>query len=415
MMSSRLKSILIVGCFDTKGEDFEYLRTSLLDNNVQVITVNTGVLGTTNRFPVDYEAEQVAEAAGFQLADIRNKNDRGHAVEVMGKGAAILIGSILKQTPIAGVIGMGGGGGTYITLSAMQQVPFGIPKFCISTLATKDLSTQIGFKDITLMPSIVDVAGLNSISRVLIKQAAAAICAMAQVELDKSETGSGRIAISMFGNTSTCVNYCSDFLRQQGYEVMAFHANGTGGRNMEALINEGHFDAVLDITTTELADELSGGVCSAGPDRLKAAGAIGIPQVIVPGCIDMVNFSEPKTVPAEYADREFYQWAPNVTLMRTNESENRILGELLVARAEKSKAPVKIVLPLKGISQIDNLGGVFYRPEINQVLFDTIINSVQQKMAVEAVDLHINDKAFAEKLVGILQQLLQQDQQKNKI
>ncbi|MFD3002369.1 Tm-1-like ATP-binding domain-containing protein [Pontibacter toksunensis] len=404
-MSANHKFVLMLGCFDTKGEVFSFLRHCLLAHGEQVITINTGVMGTTEYFPVDFEADRVALEAGFTIIDLREKADRGHAVDVMGKGAAVLIARLVAEGRVKAAIGMGGGGGTYIALSAMQSIPLGVPKLCLSTLAAKDLSRQLGNKDITLMPSIVDVAGLNSISKLLIAQAAAAICAMAQVVPTEDAASAGIIAISMFGNTTPCVDQCSELLKNQGYEVLAFHAIGVGGRTMEGLIREGCFDAVLDITTTELADELCGGICSAGPERLSAAVEMKIPQVVVPGCLDMVNFAQLDTVPDQYQARQLYSWAPDVTLMRTNEEENRLLGERL-AQKLNSSAAAAILLPNKGISQIDAAGGVFHRPDIDQILFDAIKEHAVKEVPVVEVDAHINDKKFAEAAVGMLLNLI---------
>ena len=401
-MSDSNKCILILGCFDTKGEDFFFLRNCIVAQGEKVITMNTGVMGTTKDFPVDIESDQVALEADYSIAALRESDDRGKAVDIMGRGAAKIAARLVAQNKIKAAIGMGGGGGTYIALSAMQEIPLGIPKHCLSTLAAKDLSRQMGSKDIILMPSIVDVAGLNSISRLLIRRAAVAICAISEITEEKENTVAGTIAISMFGNTSACVNQCSELLRKEGYEVLAFHANGVGGKTMESLIREGCFDAVLDVTTTELADDLCGGICSAGPDRLNAAAEMGIPQVVVPGCLDMVNFAQPDTLPAQYPSREMYNWAPDVTLMRTNKEENKILGERLAQKINRSRAPVKVLLPAKGISQVDAEGGIFYRPEINRVLFDSIKENTKATIEVIETDMHINDPEFSVMLVSRL-------------
>lgn len=397
----------MLGCFDTKDEDFAFLRECILAQGEKIITVNTGVMGSTTAFPVDYEAEMVADHAGYALADIRAKGDRGKAVEIMGAGAAKLVAQLVAEQKIKAAVGMGGGGGTYIALSAMQGIPLGIPKLCLSTVATKDLSRQTGNKDITLMPSIVDVAGLNSISRLLIRQAAAAICAMSNVPDTKEKDTRGSIAITMFGNTSACVDQCSELLREQGYEVLAFHATGVGGKTMEALIREGVFDAVLDVTTTELADDLCGGICSAGPERLTAAGEMGIPQVVVPGCLDMVNFAQVDTVPEKYRDRHLYSWAPDVTLLRTNEAENRILGERLATKLNRSRAEAVVVLPNKGISQVDAEGGVFYDPAADRALFTSIREHIDNNIPVIELEAHINDREFSRQLVQTLLALLE--------
>lgn len=398
----------MLGCFDTKGEDFSFLRNCILAQGDSVITINTGVMGTTEYFPVDIESDLVAQEAGVTINDLRSEADRGHAIDIMGKGAAKLVAKLMKKGNIKAAIGMGGGGGTFIALSAMQEIPLGVPKLCLTTIAAKDLSRQMGSKDITLMPSVVDVAGLNSISKLLIRQAAAAICAMAKVNTaDVDDATSGSIVISMFGNTTACVDKCSELLKKQGYEVFAFHATGVGGRTMESLIRENCFDAVLDITTTELADDLCGGICSAGPDRLTAAAEMSIPQVVVPGCLDMVNFAQWDTVPEHYKSRELYSWAPDVTLMRTNQAENIILGERLAQKLNRSTAAATILLPLKGISQIDAEGKVFFRPETNQVLFDAIKEHTKETVDVIEVDAHINDEEFSRMAVKTLLDMLE--------
>ncbi|MBE9463505.1 Tm-1-like ATP-binding domain-containing protein [Dyadobacter subterraneus] len=396
------KNILMLGCFDTKGEVFAYLRNCILALGENVISINTGVMGTTNLFPVDFESDVVALQGGSEIFSLRKLGDRGHAMDVMGKGAAEIVKILIAEGKLKAAIGMGGGGGTYITLSAMQQIPFGIPKLCLTTIAAKDLSRQIGHKDITLVPSVVDVAGLNIIIKVLISQSAAAICAMANISADPENAAVKRIAISMFGNTTACVDKCTELLTKEGYEVLAFHATGIGGRTMEALIREGYFDAVLDVTTTELADDLCGGICSAGPERLLAAGEMNLPQVVAPGCLDMVNFGHADSVPEKYKDRFFYSWAPDVTLMRTSIEENRILGKQLIEKLNKSASPVSVVLPLKGISQIDSAGGIFYKPENDQALFDSIKNHAAGHINIIESDAHINDNSFAEILVKTL-------------
>jgi len=357
-------------------------------------------------FPIDFDSTLVADRSGVRLNAIRRSNDRGKAVELMGKGAAKVISELARKNQIKGVIGMGGGGGTYMALAAMQQVPLGIPKLCLSTIAAIDLSRQIGVKDISLMSSVVDVAGLNSISELLIKQAAASICAMANVNAEPKDVTKKSIAVSMFGNTTKCVDKCSELLKEKGYEVLIFHATGVGGATMESLIREGVFDAVLDVTTTELADELCGGTLSAGPDRLTAASEMGIPQIVVPGCLDMVNFSHIETVPEKYRSRQLYSWSPEVTLMRTNKEENESLGSLLVNKLSDSKAKVEIILPLKGISQLDNKGDLFYHPEIDSALFKAIKKNAKNIPIIE-MDAHINDEAFASKLVERLLKIIE--------
>jgi uncharacterized protein (UPF0261 family) len=401
------KSIVIIGCFDTKGAAFSFLLNCILARGESVLTINTGVMETAADFPIDYTAETVAEAANSSLATLRTGRDRGRAIDIMGEGAAKIVGQLVSSGRVKGAIGMGGGGGTFVALSAMQPIPFGIPKLCLSTMAAKDLTRQVGTKDIVLMSSVVDVAGLNGMLTQLIEQAAAAVCAMATIEQTPSPKSLGRIAISMFGNTTACAEQCTELLEKRGYEVVAFHANGIGGRTMESLILDGYFTAVLDITTTELADERCGGICSAGPDRLLAASRMHIPQVVVPGCLDMVNFGHPDTVPAHYKHRHLYSWAPNVTLMRTDASENAVLGKELAQKVNQSKAAVTVVLPRKGISQIDAEGEVFYGPDLDNVLFDAIKNNLSANVKLIESPAHINDRDFSALLVANLLALIE--------
>lgn len=405
--TSEKPNVVVVGCFDTKGEDFEYLYSCLVRKGIEITTINTGVLGTTDRFPVNFEAETVALAAGTELSKIREKNDRGSALEVMGKGAAKVVADLLSQGKVDGIIGMGGGGGTFIALAAMQALPFGIPKLCLTTLATKDLSEKVGDKDILLMPSIVDVAGLNYISRVLISQAAGAISGMMETSVHQDQDVKGSIAISVFGNTAICADMCKELLKAEGYDVLSFHAVGTGGMTMESLTKDGVFDAVLDLTTTELADELCGGICSAGPNRLTAAGKMGIPQIVVPGCLDMVNFGTLASVPETYKNRQLFNWAPDVTLMRTNEEENKILGQQIAEKINASIGPVTVLLPLGGLSKVGGEGEIFHNPKTDQVLFDSIRKNIKSSVTISEVDANINTTVFAEHAVKALLGLLE--------
>lgn len=398
--------VAMVGCFDTKAEVFHYLYQSLIKQGCSVIAINTGIYGSTELFPVDYENSWLLESIGESLDEVIAKGDRNVAVSFMSSAARQLLGRLSSEGKVSGVIGMGGGGGTYIVLNSMQDVAFGIPKICISTLAAKDVTHLAGIKDIMLIPSIVDVSGLNRIISVVIEQGAVAMAAMSKIRINQ-ENEKKRIAISMFGNTTACVDTCTSMLKAKGYEVYAFHANGSGGKTMEEMIRGGYFDGVLDVTTTELADDLCGGICSAGGNRLTAASAMGIPQIVVPGCLDMVNFGSIASVPAQYAERNLYQWSPDVTLMRTNAEENRILGQNLARKVSASAAPAVIIIPEKGLSQIDREGSPFYDAAANENLFESIEHSVGEDLVVLREEMHINDPAFATLLVDTMVSMLE--------
>jgi uncharacterized protein (UPF0261 family) len=403
----RKPKVLVLGCFDTKGEIFAFLRECLVSEGAEVMTINVGVLGSTDLFPVDIETESICTAVGVSLETLRTKNDRGYAMQILGEGAAKVLAELNRKGSIDAVIGMGGGSGTYVTLKAMQSLPLGLPKICISTLATKDLSDLIGVKDILLMPSVVDVAALNSIIKPIIQQAAAALVGMCGVKRTDGASSRQRIAISMFGNTSVCVDHCTQLLEARGYEVMAFHANGVGGKALESLALEGCFSAILDITTTELADELCGGICSAGAQRLEAAGALGIPQVVVPGCLDMVNFGTMESVPEKYRNRQLYSWVPTVTLMRTNLEENSALGKIFADKLNRGSGKISVLFPEKGLSQIDSEGNVFYNPEVDRVLSEAIQENLKPEISFESLPFHINDRHFAEAAVERLLELME--------
>ncbi len=405
-LKNRNFQVVMLGCFDTKAADFEFLYTCLIGKGISVITINTGTMACAELFPIDFSASKVAANAGTDLATLRKANDRGKALELMGAGAEKIVAGLVGQNKVDGIIGMGGGGGTFLALKAMGTVPFGIPKVCLSTLATKDLSKKIGSKDVVLIPSIVDVSGLNAISRVLIGQAAGALYGMMETIIDQGEGYKGSIALSVFGNTAVAADTCTALLKGHGYDVLSFHAVGSGGASMEALCADGVFTAVIDLTITELADELCSGICSAGPDRLTAAGKAGLPQVVVPGCLDMVNFGPIATVPKKYKNRQLFSWAPDVTLMRTNLKENKILGKLVADKINAAKGPVTVLLPLGGISKISGLGEAFHDPEADTVLFNAIKENADKKIKIVEVDANINTAAFAEEAVAALLELM---------
>ena len=404
------KTICIIGAFDTKGEDHAFLREEILKRRHQILTVNVGVLGSTTLFPVDYESDAVAKAGGTSLADLRSNKDKAAAMKVFDEGAPKLVLQLFKERKLDGMIGMGGSGGSAIIASAMRALPIGVPKVLVSTVASGDVSFYVRGKDITMMPSIVDVAGLNRISRLVYSRAAGAICGMVESEVPVSAEDRPIITASMFGNTTDCVNICAKSLNEKGYEVLIFHATGAGGRAMETLVSDGLVEAVLDITTTEWADELCGGVFSAGPDRLDAPGRRAVPHLIVPGCVDMANFGAPSSVPAKFRDtkRLFYEWNPSVTLMRTNAEENRQMGEIFARKANAAKGPVAFLVPLRGVSMLDGDGQPFCDRAANQAMFDAIKKNLSPGIPFVEVDRNINDPEFAAQAVEWIIQLIQQ-------
>jgi len=407
-----MATVLMVGAFDSKGAEYAFLRDRIIEQGCEVLAVNTGVLGTTELFAVDVEADEVARAGGTELEELRAKQDRGAAMKVMSTGVPVVVDKLYREGKFDGIIGMGGTGGSSVVSAAMRVLPVGVPKVCVSTAASGDTSAYVGTKDITMIPSIVDVAGINRVSRIIFSRAAGAICGMVQVEIAAATEDKPVIVASMFGNTTECVDACEVALAAQGYEVLIFHATGTGGQAMESLVREGLVDAVLDITTTEWADEVCGGVFSAGPARLEAAGVMALPQLIVPGCVDMANFGGMETVPEKYraADRLFYEWNPSVTLMRTNIEENEEMGRIFAVKANAAKGPVAFLIPLKGVSILDGDGELFCDRAADQAMFDALKENLRADIAVHEIDHNINDPAFSARAVEIMLDLIAEKQ-----
>ena len=402
-----MKTILMLGTFDSKGHEFDYLYAELKRRGVDILTMNVGVYAPTSSFDIDIDASLVAHEGGVELEELRRVGDRGQAMKTMCIGARTLAVRLQETHKIDGVISMGGGGGTSIASTAMQALPIGFPKLCITTLASGDTREYVGTKDVVLFPSIVDISGINQFSRMIISRAAGAICGMAALDPLPEENDRPIVCLSMFGNSTQCIEQCADLLRRDCYEPMVFHATGGGGRSLEEFIRSGHCAAVLDLTTTEWADELAGGILSAGPARLDAISAVAIPAVLAPGCLDMVNFGTMETVPEAYraAGRRFYSWNPMVTLMRTNEEENRVLGKVLAEKANAAKGPVAVIFPRRGLSILDGAGQPFWDPAADAALAEAIQENLRADIPYVEVDANINDPEFSKAAVALLYRL----------
>jgi uncharacterized protein (UPF0261 family) len=398
------KTIAILGALDTKGIEFAFLKAEIEKRGLNTLVINSGVFEPM--FPPDVTAEEVAEAGGGNLADLVAKKDRGEAMAVMTRGATAIAKKLYAEGKFDGIISAGGSGNTVMATAAMRALPIGVPKVMISTVAGGDVSAYVGTSDLVMMPSIVDVAGLNRISRTIFTNAAGAICGMALGEIPEAGEEKPLIAASMFGNTTPAVDHARSIMEERGYEVLVFHATGAGGKTMEALIKDGFFAGVLDITTTEWADEICGGVLSAGPGRLDAAALAGVPQVVVPGCIDMCNFWAPSTIPEKYKGRTFYEWNPNVTLMRTTPEELAEMGKIFAEKLSRATGSVAVLIPLKGVSQIDLEGKIFYWPEALQAFIDNLKAGLRSDIPVIEVNTDINDPAFSGKVAETLLAML---------
>lgn len=390
--------VYLLATLDTKGAEAALVRDRLRKLRVPVRVVDVSCQGEPS-FAAEITREQVFEAAGASLVDLA---DRGAAVNAAAIGATKLIQDAYERREVAGVLAIGGSAGTTIGTAAMRALPIGVPKLMVSTLASGQVRPYVGDKDIVMVNSVVDLAGVNRISRQVLQNAAAAMIGMVTFPAEHSRADKPLIAATMFGVTTPCVSRAKEVLEAAGYEVLVFHATGSGGQAMESLIRDGLIAGVLDITTTELADELVGGVLSAGPTRLTAAAEQGVPQVVSVGALDMVNFGPRETVPAKFASRKFHVHNATVTLMRTTEDENAQLGAELCRKLAASRGPTTIMLPLEGVSAIDRTGQPFNDPAARTALFDAIRRDHGRIELIEQ-PLHINDPAFA---IAATQQLL---------
>ncbi|RME86100.1 MAG: UPF0261 family protein [Caldilineae bacterium] len=403
------RTIVIAGTLDTKGAEYAFLKELIEAQGMETLVIDFGVMGEPAFVP-DIGREEVARAGGGDLARLASGQHKDEAMAVMAAGLAVVVRRLYEEGRLHGIISMGGSGNTSIATSGMRSLPVGVPKVMVSTLGGGDVSAWAGTKDITFMPSVVDVAGINRISRQIYANAAGAIVGMVQMQAPAPAEEKALITASMFGNTTACVDRARERIEETGqYEVLVFHATGTGGRTMESLIEDGYIVGCLDITTTELADEVCGGVLSAGPERCLAAARAGVPTVLVPGCVDMANFWGMETVPERYRDRRLYRWNPTVTLMRTDVEENRRIGEMLAAAANMATGPVAVVLPLKGVSMLDSPGGDFWDEEADRACFETIKARLKPDVPVYELDKNINDPEFADFCADLLLEMLEQD------
>jgi uncharacterized protein (UPF0261 family) len=395
-----MATIAVIGTLDTKGREHAFVAERIRARGHAVLLIDVGT-GSEPTVPADITRAEVAAAGEIDLAGLVARGDRGECVSAMAGAAPRLLGRMVAEGRIQGVISLGGGGGTAIASAAMRPLPIGFPKLIVSTLASGNTAAYVGTSDIVMMPAVVDVQGLNRISRVILARAAGAICGMVEADVASGDE-KPLIVASMFGNTTKCIDAAIPLLEAAGYEVLVFHATGTGGRAMESLIASGLVAGVLDVTTTELADELVGGVLSAGPERLDAAARHGVPAVVAPGCLDMVNFGARHTVPEKFSCRTFYIHNPQVTLMRTTPDECAALGRLMAEKVNASRGPVTVLLPRRGISVISVAGGPFHDPAADASLFGAIEGGLRPGVTCTALDCEINAPLFAQACVEAL-------------
>jgi uncharacterized protein (UPF0261 family) len=392
-----MATIAVLGTLDSKGHEHAFVAEVIRGLGHEPLLIDAGCLEVPQVEPQVSCTDILPGLPDLPL-------DRGLRVAAMAEAVPAYVAKLASEGRIQGIISLGGGGGTAISTAAMRALPLGFPKLMVSTLASGNTAPYVGVKDIVMMPSIVDVAGLNRISRKLFTQAAGAICGMVSAGATAVEAGESKplIVASMFGNTTACVTEAKRLLEEAGYEVLVFAATGQGGKTMESLIESGLVAGVLDITTTEWADEWVGGVLNAGPHRLEAAGKFSVPAIIAPGCLDMVNFGTPESVPAKFKDRLFYHHNPQVTLMRTTPEENAELGRILAEKINAYTAPVTVLLPLGGISVVSAPGGPFYDAAADAALFGALKSGLRAGIPVREYDGNVNEPGFAAACAGAL-------------
>jgi uncharacterized protein (UPF0261 family) len=402
-----MATVVLVGTLDTKGAENEFVRDRLRAAGVDVLVVDTGVLDPPG-FPPDITRQEVAAAAGADFDALVAARDRGAAITAMAEGAEVVVRRLYEDGRLDGALALGGTGGTSIATRAFRPLPLGVPKVVVSTAASGNTADYIRETDLVLMPSVTDIAGLNRISTRILANAAAAVAGMVTAApLPAAAAGRPMVAASMFGVTTPCITRARARLETLGYEVLVFHMTGTGGRTLESLAAQGLLAGVLDATTTELADELVGGIFSAGPDRLSAAGKAGIPQVVSVGALDMVNFGPMDTVPDQFKDRNLYVHNPITTLMRTTSAENTELGTRLARRLNAATGPTSLFLPLRGVSAIDVDGAPFRDEAADRALFGAIHDGLDtQRVELVEMDTDINDDRFADAMADRLHQLI---------
>jgi uncharacterized protein (UPF0261 family) len=388
-----MSNIAVIGALDTKGAELAFLRDQIAVRGHTPLVIDVGVMGQP-AFAADIARTEVAAAGGCNLAALAADGDRGRAVTAMADAAREIILRLFSQGRIDAVIAMGGGAGTTIGTAAMRALPLGMPKVMVSTLASGDVRGFVGVKDIMMIPAIVDISGLNRISRGVFTRAAAAVCGMVEARMPEADDAP-LITASMFGNTTKCVEAARAIVEAEGFEVLVFHAVGAGGQTMESLIEAGLIAGVLDVTTTEWADELAGGVMSAGPTRLEAAARTGTPAVIAPGCLDIFNFWEPHTLREKFRGRRIYQHNPKQTLIRTDPDENAELGRVIAGKLNLSTGPAAVYFPLQGISVISAPGGPYWWPEADAALLGSLQTHLRKDIPVHVMDMNINDPRFS--------------------
>ena len=399
-----MATVVLIGTLDTKGHEYAYLRDRLHEQGVDVLLVDAGVF--ESQVEADVPRQEVAAAAGAEAGALAAAGDRGAAVSAMAQGAAAVVKRLHEEGRLDGVAAVGGSGNSSIAGAAMRALPVGVPKLIVSTVASGDTRPYMGASDVTMTYSVVDIAGINQISARILTNAAGAIAGMVKAQAPPLAEQRPLVTASMFGVTTPCVTRARERLEELGYEVLVFHQTGTGGESMEELMRAGYIAGSLDVTTTELADELVGGVLAGYPGRLEAAGELGLPQVVSLGALDMVNFGPRESVPERFEGRNLYVHNPTITLMRTTPDECRELGRRIGVRLSGAKGPTALFVPLRGVSMIAVEGQPFHDPEADAALLEGLRETLGDNVEVHELDVDVNDEAFALAMADRLDEMI---------
>ncbi|MBL8891749.1 MAG: Tm-1-like ATP-binding domain-containing protein [Planctomycetaceae bacterium] len=397
--------VYAIGTMDSKGFELAFVRDRLIAAGVQVRTIDVGTLGPPTTEP-DVRREEVLQVSGL-AHELENTNDRGQAVAIMAQALREYLLVEMSVGNVAGVLGIGGSGGTSLITTAMRALPIGLPKFMVSTVASGNVAAYVDSSDIAMMYSVVDVAGLNTVSTAVLANAANAMAGMVSNPKPPATTRRA-IGMTMFGVTTPCVTRVREILEARGFDCLVFHATGSGGRAMEQLVASGLISGVLDVTTTEVADEVAGGVFTAGPQRFDKLIQAQIPLVVSLGAMDMVNFGGMETVPSQFANRKLHVHNAQVTLMRTSIDENRKIARFIAEKLNRATSPWRLLVPEGGVSLLDISGKPFFDPEADHALFDELEQRLDLSPGRQLIRLpyDINAPEFAEALADNFLQML---------
>ena len=403
------KAILIIATLDTKGPETQYLKDLIQRSGFKALVMDTGILGAP-AFEPNLSRDEVAKAGGTQIEELIRNREKGRAIQAMAEGSKKIVQQLYREGKIAGIVGLGGAQGTEIGTSAMRALPVGVPKLMVSTVASgyAQFGTYVGTKDLLMMHSVVDILGLNVFSRTILSNAAGAMMGMVERRAKIEQPEKKQIGMTIYGTTTPGCMVAKAYLESKDFEVVAFHPNGTGGRAMEEMVEEGILNGVLDMTTHELIDELVGGLHRAGPNRLEGAGRKGIPQVVVPGSIDFIVTGPASSLPPEYRKRKYISHNPSMTLVRTSSEEMKTVGKIMASKLNEARGPTIVMIPLRGFSYPNRKGEALYDEEGNQAFMKTLKRDLKGVKVIE-IDAHINDPEFANEAAQIMEKLLSKD------